>query len=538
MKHLGDITQINGYTATPVNVIIGGSPCQDLSVAGKRAGLQGERSGLFMEQIRIIKEMRDNDERQGRTGADIRPRYMVWENVPGAFSSNKGADFGAVLQETVKVIEPKAPTIPVPQKGWPTAGCLTGDDMGRKWSVAWRVFDAQFWGVPQRRRRIALVADFGGLTAPEILFERESLQRNTDPCGTSWKAAPSPAESSFAVSINNRGSFYGDKAETLRAESHGALPTAYCIQGNCIDRALTAGCNGKGWTENVSYTLNTVDRPAVVPLLNDQGGSSLTGNDAATVAPTIRAEMHGNVPAVVFSDVASTLRAGAGAPKHNSDVKGRLVLAFENHGQDTRFKGPVDVSQTVSATFGMGGNNTPLVVSKGPGAVCIGNGQTSQLKVSEKVGTLDCMHDQTAIIELSNGIVRRLTPLECERLQGYPDGWTAIGEIVGYNVYTDDEGNEYKDPIREYTDGNGKRKKVTDSARYKALGNSISIPNWFYVLQKLTLCCGTDTTMASLFDGIGGFPLIWETLNGKGSCVWASEIEEFPIAVTKFRFNT
>lgn len=602
MKHLGDITQINGYTATPVNVIIGGSPCQDLSVAGKRAGLQGERSGLFMEQIRIIKEMRDNDERQGRTGADIRPRYMVWENVPGAFSSNKGADFGAVLQETVKVIEPKAPAIPVPQKGWPTAGCLTGDDMGRKWSVAWRVFDAQFWGVPQRRRRIALVADFGGFTAPEILFERESLQRNTDPCGTSWKAASSPAESSFAVSINNRGSFYGDKAETLRAESHGALPTAYCIQGNCIDRALTAGCNGRGWTENVSYTLNTVDRPAVVPLLNDQGGSSLSGNDTATVVPTIRAEMHGNVPAVVFSDVASTLRAGAGAPKHNSDVKGRLVygfksrngakarsigleegisptlsstsldetvfIALENHPQDSRAKmAENNIVQTLNGKMGTGGGNTPMVftidraaynqginakydigidengpaytiVSKGPGAVCIGNGQTSQLKVSEKVGTLDCMHDQKAIIELSNGIVRRLTPLECERLQGYPDGWTAIGEIVGYNVYTDEEGNEYKDPIREYTDGNGKRKKVTDSARYKALGNSISIPNWFYVLQKLTLYCGADTTMASLFDGIGGFPLIWETLNGKGSCVWASEIEEFPIAITKFRFNT
>lgn len=437
MKHLGDITQINGYTATPVNVIIGGSPCQDLSVAGKRAGLQGERSGLFMEQIRIIKEMRDNDERQGRTGADIRPRYMVWENVPGAFSSNKGEDFGAVLQETVKVIEPKAPAIPVPQKGWPTAGCLTGDDMGRKWSVAWRVFDAQFWGVPQRRRRIALVADFGGFTAPEILFERESLQRNTDPCGTSWKAAPSPAESSFAVSINNRGSFYGDKAETLRAESHGALPTAYCIQGNCIDRAA-----------------------------------------------------------------------------YNQGINAKYDIGIDENGP------------------------AYTIVSKGPGAVCIGNEQTSQLKVSEKVGTLDCIHDQKAIIELSNGIVRRLTPLECERLQGYPDGWTAIGEIVGYNVYTDEEGNEYKDPIREYTDGNGKRKKVTDSARYKALGNSISIPNWFYVLQKLTLYCGADTTMASLFDGIGGFPLIWETLNGKGSCVWASEIEEFPIAVTKFRFNT
>lgn len=543
MKHHGDITQINGYTATPVNVIIGGSPCQDLSVAGKRAGLQGERSGLFMEQIRIIKEMRDNDERQGRTGADIRPRYMVWENVPGAFSSNKGADFGAVLQETVKVIEPKAPAIPVPQKGWPTAGCLTGDDMGRKWSVAWRVFDAQFWGVPQRRRRIALVADFGGFTAPEILFEHESLQRNTDPCGTSWKAAPSPAESSFAVSINSRGSFYGDKTETLRAESHGALPTAYCIQGNCIDRALTAGCNGRGWTENVSYTLNTVDRPAVVPLLNDQGGSSLSGNDTATVALTIRAEMHGNVPAVVFSDVASTLQDSRVKMAENNIVQ-TLNGKMGTGGGNTPMVFAIDraaYNQGINAKYDIGiDENGPAytIVSKGPGAVCIGNGQTSQLKVSEKVGTLDCMHDQKAIIELSNGIVRRLTPLECERLQGYPDGWTAIGEIVGYNVYTDEEGNEYKDPIREYTDGNGKRKKVTDSARYKALGNSISIPNWFYVLQKLTLYCGADTTMASLFDGIGGFSLIWETLNGKGSCVWASEIEEFPIAVTKFRFNT
>ena len=194
MKHLGDITKINGYTVPPVNVVIGGSPCQDLSVAGKRAGLGGERSGLFMEQIRIIKEMRDNDERQGRTGADIRPRYMVWENVPGAFSSNKGADFGAVLQETIKIIEPQAPAIPVPQKGWPTAGCLTGDDMGRKWSVAWRIFDAQFWGVPQRRRRIALVADFGGFTAPEILFEREGVSGHFEQGRTSWKAATTSFE--------------------------------------------------------------------------------------------------------------------------------------------------------------------------------------------------------------------------------------------------------------------------------------------------------------------------------------------------------
>ena len=128
MKHLGDITKINGAEAAPVNVIIGGSPCQDLSVAGKRAGLAGERSGLFMEQLRIIKEMRQADAERGRTGKSIRPRFMVWENVPGAFSSNKGEDFGAVLQETIKVVCEKAPSVPIPKHGWPTAGCLT--DMG------------------------------------------------------------------------------------------------------------------------------------------------------------------------------------------------------------------------------------------------------------------------------------------------------------------------------------------------------------------------------------------------------------------------
>ena len=192
MKHYGDITKINGSLVEPVNVVIGGSPCQDLSVAGKQAGLAGERSGLFMEQIRIIKEMRCADAARGRTGTDIRPRWMVWENVPGAFSSNKGEDFGAVLQETIKIAEPQVPAVSVPKNGWPTAGCFT--DVGGKWSVAWRVFDAQFWGVPQRRKRIALVADFGGLTAPEILFEREGVSGHFEQGRTSWKAATTSFE--------------------------------------------------------------------------------------------------------------------------------------------------------------------------------------------------------------------------------------------------------------------------------------------------------------------------------------------------------
>ena len=172
MRHYGDITKINGADVPAVNVVTGGSPCQDLSVAGKRAGLDGERSGLFMEQIRVIKEMRENDRNKGRTNESVRPRYMVWENVPGALSSNKGEDFRIVLEETARIADKDA-TIPGLAKGerWTPSGCILGDG----WSIAWRIHDAQFWGVPQRRKRISLVADFGGGSAPEILFERKSM---------------------------------------------------------------------------------------------------------------------------------------------------------------------------------------------------------------------------------------------------------------------------------------------------------------------------------------------------------------------------
>ena len=171
MKHLGDITKINGAEIEPVEIITGGSPCQDLSVAGKREGLAGERSGLFMDQARIVKEMRANDKKKGKTGKSIRPRFMVWENVPGAFSSNGGEDFRAVLEETARIAD-ETVTIPRPRNDkWNTAGVI----MGRSFSIAWRVLDAQYWGVPQRRRRIFLVADFAGHSAGEILFKCESV---------------------------------------------------------------------------------------------------------------------------------------------------------------------------------------------------------------------------------------------------------------------------------------------------------------------------------------------------------------------------
>jgi DNA (cytosine-5)-methyltransferase 1 len=194
MIHLGDITKIDGSKIPPVDIITGGSPCQDLSVAGKRAGLDGERSGLFMEQIRIVKEMRN------ATGADVdirlaKPRYMVWENVPGAFSSNGGKDFQAVLTEIIRIAQPNAPDVPMPKNAkWGGAGCLY-DDLGR-WSVAWRVHDAQFWGVPQRRKRIALVADFAGLSAAEILFERKGLSWNSESRIETWKRTTGGSEES------------------------------------------------------------------------------------------------------------------------------------------------------------------------------------------------------------------------------------------------------------------------------------------------------------------------------------------------------
>ena len=182
MKHYGDITKINGAELPVVDVITGGSPYQDLSVAGKREGLAGKRSGLFMEQIRIVKEMREHDRATGRTAQLVRPRFMVWENVPGAFSSNGGKDFQAVLTEITRIIKAEAPDVPLPDKGkWSKSGCLMGyGEDGCPFSIAWRLHDAQFWGVPQRRKRIALVADFGGMSAPEILFERKGMRWHPD----------------------------------------------------------------------------------------------------------------------------------------------------------------------------------------------------------------------------------------------------------------------------------------------------------------------------------------------------------------------
>lgn len=758
MKHFGDITKLSGYDLPVVDVITGGSPCQDLSVAGKRAGLDGERSGLFMEQIRITKEMRERDRATGRTGESVRPRYLVWENVPGAFSSNGGKDFQAVLTEIAKIAEPKCPDVPLPDGGkWSKSGALFGVGAdGCPFSLCYRVHDAQFWGVPQRRKRIALVADFGGLTAPEILFERKGLSGDFEPCGEArqetagavgggaegtsqineWCAAVNKgakhqqdliqhdlgvartlapgthASGSHltktlvtsgatgvggAISFQERGGKPGGgKGILIQREHVGALSTLNnqsVLQGVGVDTysqvltgditcsltAVGAGDPTKSGpsvlqmepillesnqnhatvqTDGISTTLpasmgmgggyvpmvtaygfssydsnamkspnphsgiyeadtaRTLDLNGGNPACN-QGGVAIvqsvgcdvynqevTGDVAASltaasggtntsgpkvlclndqgcsvmgvsedVTGALRAEEHGHQPVVAFTqnqrnevrdlgDIAGVLAAEPGMEQQT------YVMAFKQ-GQGSKAGGigaQEECAPTLSAVAS-GTNQVPAVYdARGNGdgktvctltgdhqdrvtdytALCVGNGQLNQMSMAEQANTLDTMHDQQAVMCFQNtgqgwwnesdigatirtpcggdavkanlvsgasSIVRRLTPLECERLQGYPDGWTNIGEWV---------------------DSKGKKHKDADSPRYKALGNSIALPFWQWMARRICAQYERTVTMGSLFDGIGGFPLVFQRCGAIP--VWASEIEEFPIAVTKYHF--
>ena len=485
MIHLGDITKIFGYTAPPVDCVIGGSPCQDLSIAGKRAGLAGARSGLFMDQIRLVKELRNADIQRGRTGQFIRPRFMLWENVPGAFSSNRGEDFRAVLEETIRIAEPDAPDVPLPQKGrWPLADAWIGDG----WSVAYRVFDAQFWGVPQRRRRIALVADFGGHAAPEILFVRKSVSGDFDESQAPREAAPG----------GTGGGAYPAIARALTARNDGSPcldrgPNIVCIQGAVIGRSEKAGPGGKGWRDDgIAYTVDTKAPSVVCAGFKHKAGSGAGSvGFQPEIAPTLSAEQ--------TSAVMDCRELVAVQPEP-------LVMATAQT--------KAEILSGVSPTI-LSGNDRPIIAFTERG----------------REGGRSCETQENVMYALTNpgaggrtnsrqicdgSVCRRLTPLECERLQGYQDGWTNIGP---------------------WTDSKGKRRECTDAARYKALGNSIALPPWAWVLKRLCACYERAATMASLFDGIGGFPLLWERLNGPGSCLWASEIEEFPIAVTKHHFG-
>ena len=321
MKHYGDISQMDGGKIEPVDIITFGSPCTDMSVAGRRAGLEGQQSVLFYQAIRIIKEMRC------ATNGKY-PRYIVWENVPGAFSSNGGEDFKAVLEAVIGVAEPDT-QVPMPKKDrWPYADCYMGDG----WSVAYRVLDAQFWGVPQRRKRIYLVADFAGGRAFDILFKSEGLSGYSAESFRSWqRTARSAADRTGATGFDGyNGELTGDVSSTLGV--------------NC---GMSTGRNGI--------------------VLNDQGGNRMDVTDEVTA--TLRAEAH-HPPCVLESagfctEHSSKIRSIGYKEETSPTLRAGVVPAtvYENHSQDTRYTGPVDTAPTVSATYGMGGNNQPFVVS-------------------------------------------------------------------------------------------------------------------------------------------------------------------------------
>lgn len=576
MVHLGDITKMSGYTIPPVDVVTFGSPCQDLSIAGKRAGMAGERSGLFSEAVRIIREMR-----YATFGAY--PKYAVWENVPGAFSSNKGEDFHAVLQSLCRVIDPDA-VIPRPTDArggikWPRAGAILADH----YSLAWRTMDAQHWGVPQRHLRISLVLDLTGGRAGEILFEPESLRGHFAPGITPGQAAPvvvggctEDANRAFTLKIRS-GCEGGGKGALVQIEKSATLSTlqdqtlfvaeppkaysfdslasnsmkssnphsgcreveiaktldtsppdpaknqggiaivepTFCIQGNTIDRADTAGANGTGVKEDVCYTLNTIDRPAVAFALDCR---NMTANEE--LSATLQAKDNGGQSLNYINPVAEPLIYDA---RGNGDGITSPTMTGDHNSRVTDYTAITLQGDTVAGALlardykGPGRADSLGRVIAQPIGADLYNGTLT----GDKAVTLTTATGQggantgpSVIEKIIRWIVRRLTPTECERLQGYPDGWTDLGEWV---------------------DSKGKTHKDADMPRYKALGNSIALPQWYYVLGGISDRLPENATLGSLFDGIGGFPYVWAQLHAgrKELCVWASEIEEFPIAVTK-----
>ena len=364
VKHYGDVSAINGADLPPVDIITFGSPCQDMSIAGKRDGLDGSRSSLFYEAIRIVKEMRCKT-----NGA--KPRFIVWENVPGAFSSNKGQDFKAVLEAVIGVKEPSA-EVPAPdKKGWPDADYY----LGNGWSVAYRVFDAQWWGVPQRRKRIYLVADFADHGAPKILFESEGVSGYSAEGFRAWQRAAAGAESGTG----------------------------------------TAGCDG-GKAGRIC--------------LNDQGGTQMDVSEEVT--GTLRAEEHGHQPCVLeaagfCTEHSANARSIGYEEERSPTLRAGVVpaaIALENHPADSRVKISEDGKvQTLTSRCGTGGGNVPLVmdgveksvessvkeVENSPAVTlkirsgCDGGGKGA-IWQEEKSATLGCNNDQTLFVPKCYGV--------------------------------------------------------------------------------------------------------------------------------------
>ena len=472
MTHLGDVSAINGANIEPVDIITFGSPCTNLSIAGRREGLAGKQSSLFYQAIRIIKEMRCATNGQY-------PRWICWENVVGAYSSNDGADFKAVLDAVIGIAEPSA-EVPMPEKNlWPYADVYMGDG----WSVAYRTFDAQHWGVPQRRRRCYLVGDFAGQCAGRVLFESEGLSGYSPAFFRAWQ------------------------------------------------RAARYPSSGLGAAGGIC--------------LNDQGGSRM---DVSTeVASTLRAESHGHPPCVMAAGFCTEHSASSRSIGYGEECSPTLragvipATVYENHSQDSRYTGPLKTAPTVSATYGTGGNNQPFVVgpktydvrftSEGtrnarqnvyetdtsrtldtsgnppdgnqggviivndPRAYTVTMGEYTQVN-EEQAPTLLARDYKDPTVVGRNLTVRRLTPTECARLQGFPDWWC---DGLGTEHPSEQEISFWCDVFETHrkivgTASKAKTKRQivkwlrhphSDAAEYKMWGNGVALPCVFFVMAGI-----------------------------------------------------
>ena len=583
MKHYGDVSKMNGADIEPVDIITFGSPCQDMSIAGRREGLDGSRSSLFYEAVRIVKEMRYKT--NGRY-----PRYIVWENVPGAFSSNKGADFQSVLEEICSVkgykIDPARPA------RWPAAGEIVADDF----SLAWRVFDAQYWGVPQRRKRIYLVADFAGGSAGKILFESEGVSGYTPQGFRSWQGTAGTSENGSGaagcVCLNDQGGNRMDVTDgvtcTLRAEAHHP-PCVMESAGFCTEHS--AHSRSIGYEEETSPTLRAGTVPAAVyenhsqdtrytklegiaptvsstygtggnnqpfvvetpktlkirsgcegggkgALIQDNKSATLgCNNDQTVFVPKVYGicskqshAMQSDNPHSGFyeADTCRCLDANGGNPSCNQGgmavvaVQGSMIGRSDKNGpqgsgvnEDVSFTLDATDRHAVAygidrATYNMGRNAKfglgieeelePTIVAKGPGAVayCMTTGSYTQA-LEEQSPTLMARDykDPPVVNETEpDYIVRRLTPTECARLQGFPDWWCSN---LGTDEPTEEEIEFWTEVFETHRSVMGSSSKPksrnqiikwlkaphSDSAEYKMWGNGVALPNVCFVLSGI-----------------------------------------------------
>lgn len=658
MIHKGNISKITIQPEDIVDCVIGGSPCQGLSVAGKRLGLSDNRSGLFMEQIRVIREMRELDKATGRTGFDVRPRWGVWENVPGALSSGtpKGEDFRIVLEEFIKIADQTA-TVSRPERGgWNNSGCIVGDG----YSLAWRIMDARYHGVPQRRRRITLIVDFAGDSASEVLFNEEGMRWDFETSQRAWKAIAQ---------------HFGNGAAGGCGCGLGADLYNMCLTGECAATLNANSCGSSGRADpsvcqpiafhmlqdpissEVSPCLGGRDQCSVGVVLDDQGGSQINVCEEE-ISPTLRAQTHGHLPVLAIKSghlfepssmkeenwneqtVKNAIRSNESKVSHaivyaidgnvcdrvskkngcgySEDVsptlntQDRHAIAYDARGNGDGHTAPTLTGDHVGTVS----DYTPIVLQSGTEPV--GFEEKNYAEYQKGVGTLKAsggschggsetlicqmVFDKQSYGSFGDGacsstlsereyksasdlvvsnqeqkyIVRRLTPTECSRLQGLPDDWcnpppeivepekagwvkSALNKILklvfkkvdcSSHIASKSDVDWWKPICDEWAKINGKKPKsalqiakwltmpISESAQYQMYGNGIALPQWVWTLGRIIETYGEHKpTMASLFDGTGSFPLIWNSILGGPYTVWSSEVNPDAIRVSKYRID-